>query len=58
MITIENTKENRAIKSVISSMAVENMFFDEKYINEILKVSRGEKSTEEIINDIVKEYGR
>ena len=39
-------------------MAVENMFFDEKYINEILKVSRGEKSTEEIINDIVKEYGR
>lgn len=54
---IENTKENRAIKSVISSMAIENMFFDEKFINEILKVSRGEKSTEEIIKDIVEEYG-
>ena len=58
MITIENTKENRAIKRVISSMAVENMFFDVKFINEILKVSRGEKSTEEIIKDIVKVYGR
>ena len=55
---IENTKENRAIKSVISSMAIENMFFDKKFINDILKVSRGEKSTEEIIKDIVKEYGR
>ena len=54
---IENTKENRAIKSVISSMAIENMFFDRKFINEIQKVSRGEKSTEEIIKDIVKEYG-
>lgn len=61
MITIENTKENRAIKSVISSMAVENMFFDEKYINEILKdkiveiLHISSDEVEEIINILQKE---
>ena len=55
---VVNTKENRDIKKVAASMAIENMFFDEDFIQEMIKVSKGEKSTADIIKEIIKEYGR
>ena len=57
-MVVENTKETRAIKSVVATMAIENMYFDKAFINEMLKVSRGEKTTEDVIKEIVQEYGR
>ncbi len=55
---VVNTKENRDIKKVAASMAIENMFFDEEFIQKMIKVSKGEKSTADIIKEIIKEYGR
>lgn len=55
---VENTKAMRALKSVVATMAIEDMYFDEAFINEMIKVSRGEKTTEDIIQEIILEYGR
>ena len=54
----DNKKEMRTLKSVVATMAIENMYFDEAFINEMIKVSRGEKTTEDIIREIILEYGR
>lgn len=35
---VENTEANRIIKRVAASMAIENMYFEEKFINELIKV--------------------
>ncbi len=53
---VENTKEMRTLKSVVATMAIENMYFDEAFINEMIKVARGEKTTEDVIQEIIKEY--
>ena len=55
---IENTKENRAIKSVISSMAIENMFLSEDFLNEVIKVKKGEKTFDELRQEIREQYGK
>lgn len=41
---IENTKYSREVKNVVATMAIENMYLSKDFINELLKVSRGEKS--------------
>ena len=55
---VENTKENRDLKRVTASMAIENMFFSESFIKEMIKVSNGEKTTEELRQEIIKKYVR
>ncbi len=55
---VENTKENRDLKRVTASMAIENMFFSESFIKEMIKVSNGEKTTEELRQEIIKKYAR
>ena len=58
MIILENTKDNQDIRNAVASMAIENMFFDEDFIMELVKVSKGEKTDEEMIREIKQEYGR
>ncbi len=55
---IDNTKENRALKNVVSSMAIEEMYFSEDFIREMLKVNKGEKTTEELRQELLKKYVR
>ncbi|MBF0996810.1 MAG: antitoxin VbhA family protein [Lachnospiraceae bacterium] len=58
MLVVENTKENKIVRNVVSTMALEEMYLDEDFINELLKVSKGEKTTEQLIEEIKHEYGR
>ena len=53
---IENTKQNREIANVASSLAIENMYLSNDFINEFLKVSNGEKTSEELRQEIIKKY--
>ena len=55
---VENTKENRELKNAISTMAVENMYFSKEFVSEMLKVSNGEKTTEELRQEVIKKYVR
>lgn len=55
---IENTKENRALKRAVASMAIEDMYFSDDFIKEMLKVTKGEKTSEELRQELFKKYVR
>jgi hypothetical protein len=38
--------------------SAEEMYFSEEFIKELLKVSNGEKTTEELRQEIIKKYAR
>ncbi len=53
---VENTKENRELKAVVATMAIENMFFSKEFLEEMIKVGKGEKSSEELRQEIIRKY--
>ena len=53
---IENSKENREISKVISTMAIENMYLKKEFVNELIKVGKREKTTEELRQEVIKKY--
>ncbi len=58
MLVVENTKENRALQQVVATMSIEDMYFDKDFLEKMLQVSKGEKTTEEIVEEIKREYAR
>lgn len=57
-MVIENTKQNQQLAQVIASMAIEKMYLSQNFIKELLKVSKGEKTTEELRQEVIKKYAR
>ncbi len=55
---LENTEDNQEPKRVSATMAIENMFLSRDFINEMLKVSSGEKTTDELRKEVIKKYAR
>ena len=58
MLVVDNTRENKIVRNVVATMALEEMYLGEDFISELLKVSNGEKTTEQLIEEIKREYGR
>lgn len=57
-MVIENTKSNRKLAQVTSSMAIEEMYVSQDFVQELLKVSKGEKTAEELRQEVIKKYTR
>ena len=55
-MVIENTKSNRQLAQVIASMAIEEMYVSGDFVQELLKVSKGEKASEELRQEVIKKY--
>lgn len=55
-MVIECTKENKEIMNVAATMAIENMFLSEDFLNEIVKVKKGEKTYDELRQEVRKQY--
>ena len=55
---VENTKQNRDVQYVVATMAIENIYLSNDFIRELLKVSRGEKTSEELRQEVIKQYAR
>ena len=55
---VENTKQNRDVQYVVATMAIENMYLSNDFIKELLKVSRGEKTSEELRQEVIEQYAR
>lgn len=53
---VENTKESRRVKNVVATMALENMYLSKDFVNELLKVSKGEKSSEQLRQEVLSKY--
>ena len=57
-MVIENTKSNRQLAGAIASMAIEEMYVSQDFVQELLKVSKGEKTAEELRREVIKKYAR
>ncbi len=53
---LPNTPKNQAIAEAVATLAIENMYPDEAFIKEILKVENGEKTYEQLRQEILAEY--
>ena len=54
---LENTPENRRVAQVAASLAIENMYLDEEFLNELVKAANGKKTYEELRQEVIKKYG-
>jgi len=55
---VKNTKENSNIKQVAATMAIENMPLSDEFVNELIKVSQGEKTYEQLRQEVLNKYAR
>lgn len=55
---VENTKESRQVRNVVATMAIEDMYLSKEFVNELLKVSKGEKTSEQLRQAVLKKYMR
>lgn len=46
------------VKNVISTMAIEEMYFNREFIQDMIKVANGKLSSEEVRRAVIKKYGR
>jgi hypothetical protein len=57
-MVIENTEANRRIQAVAATMAIEDMYLSKDLVEELIKVGKGEKTTEDIRQEAYKRYAR
>ncbi len=57
-MTIENTKKVRDIRNVAATMAIENMYLSKAFVEELLRVANGEKTSEELRQEVIRKYAR
>ncbi len=55
---IPDTPQNRKIAEVAATLAIENMYPSKAFIKEIIKVSEGKKTYEQLRQEVIAEYAR
>lgn len=53
---VKNTRKMQNIRNVVATMAIENMYLNRDFISELIKVDKGEKTTEELRQEVLKKY--
>jgi hypothetical protein len=54
----EKTKQNQQLAQVVASMAIEEMYVSKDFMQELLKISKGEKTSEELRQEVINKYAR
>jgi hypothetical protein len=57
-MVIEKTKQNQQLAQVVASMAIEEMYVSKDFMQELLKISKGEKTSEELRQEVINKYAR
>ena len=55
---IENTEAGRKVQQVAATMAMEDMYVSKEFIEKLLKVSKGEMTTDDLIQELNKKYAQ
>ena len=56
IMTLKNTKSSRDIRNVAATMAIEGMYLSDAFIEELVKVSKGEKTSEQLRQEVIRKY--
>ena len=57
-MVIANTKNMKRIRNVVATMAIEDMYLSKEFVNELIKVSNGEKTSDQLRQEVIKKYAR
>lgn len=49
-------RDTKGIKNVIASLAIENMFLSQEFLYELIKIDRGENSSQLVLDNLKKKY--
>jgi hypothetical protein len=55
---IENTEAGRKVQQVAATMAIEDMYVSKEFIEKLLKVSKGEMTTDDLIQELNDKYAK
>ncbi len=48
----------KSVENVVATMAIENMCPSQDFIKELFKIATGEKTSEEVRQEVIREYAR
>lgn len=54
---IKNNEAGRKVQQVAATMAISDMYVSKEFIEKLLKVSNGEMTTEDLIQELNEKYG-
>ena len=57
-MVIANTNSMKRIRNVVATMAIEDMYLTKEFVNELIKVSNGEKTSDQLRQEVIKKYAR
>ena len=57
-MVVENTKAASDVKEIGATMAIENMYLKKDFVLELIKVANGEKSSEELRQEVIRRHAR
>lgn len=57
-MVVTNSEAAREVQKVVSTMAIEEMYFPKDFIEKMLKVASGELTSEEVRQEVIKKYAR
>ncbi len=55
---IENTEAGRKVQQVAATMAIEDMYVSKEFIEKLLKVNKGEMTTDDLIKELNDKYAK
>ena len=55
---IKNTEAGRIVQRVAATMAIDDMYVSKEFIEKLLKVGNGEMTSEELRQEVLKEYAQ
>ena len=55
---IKNTKAGRKVQQVAATMAISDMYVSKEFIEKLLKVSNGEMTTDDLIQELNDKYAK
>lgn len=55
---IKNTEVGRKVQQVAATMAISDMYLSKEFIEKLLKVSNGEKTTDDLIQELNDKYAK
>ena len=55
---IENTEAGRKVQQAVATMAIEDIYVSKEFIEKLLKVSEGEMTTDDLIQELNDKYAK
>lgn len=55
---VKDTKATREVKDVVATMAIENMYLNKTFVKELIKVANGEKTSEQLRQEVICKYAK